>query len=230
VLTTSWIPDGIPAGRPVDYQAVLYAADREAARQLLSEAGGVGRELSIVVREGPETECQGKFIQDHLGASLGITTLLEPLNAPARSARFREGSFDLFPGGWIQAYPDPENWVLGQFDQPGVGLNQYHCNDAEIQSLLDENEFNLDEDERTAAYERIHEIIVTQVCGVFPYYHEAAHYLKKANVAGMFENATSQDATIAGDWAAEAWGFAREPEPTPAPSSPGATATTSATP
>ena len=49
-------------------------------------------------------------------------------------------------------------------------------------------------DARIAAYERINEIIVTEVCGIFVYFHEAEHYLKKPNVVGMFENSTGQDA------------------------------------
>jgi oligopeptide transport system substrate-binding protein len=210
--TTTWIPEGVPAGQPADYQAELYAPNREEARRLIAEGGGINRELTLIVREGIESECQGKFIQQQLAENAGISVSLEVLNAPARSARFREGSFDLFPGGWIQAYPDPENWVLGQFDEPGTGLNHYNCNHPEIRRLLDEHEFNMDQEERAEAYERINELIVTEVCGVFPFYHEAAHYLKKPNVTGMYENSTLQDAIIAGDWAVEAWGLAPEPE------------------
>jgi peptide/nickel transport system substrate-binding protein len=216
--TTTWIPAGIPAGQPPDYQAQLYVPSSDEARRLLAEAGGINRELSLIVLNGTESECQGKFIQQELGANLGVTTFLEILDAPTRSARFRTGAFDLLPGGWIHAYPDPEDWVLGKFEQPGVGLNHYNCNNAEIQRLLQENAFNLDQSERIAAYERINEIIVTDVCGVFPYSHEMAHYLKKAEVAGMYENADSQDAFIAGDWAVEAWGFYTEQPTESAPS------------
>jgi ABC-type oligopeptide transport system substrate-binding subunit len=220
-LTTTWIPAGVPGGQAADYQAELYAPSAETARRLLNEAGGINRELVLIVREGAESECQGKFIQQQLAENAGIAVSLQVLDAPSRSARFREGSFDLFPGGWIQAYPDPENWVLGQFDEPGVGLNHYNCDHPEIQRLVDDNEFNLDRAERIAAYERINEIIVTEVCGVFPFYHEAAHYLKKPNVAGMYEFSTAQDAAIAGDWAAEAWGLLPPPgteTSSPAPS------------
>jgi ABC-type oligopeptide transport system substrate-binding subunit len=131
---------------------------------------------------------------------------VEPVERSVRAARFREESFDLFPGGWIQDYPDPENWVLGQFDEPGVGLNHYNCDSQEIQDLVAEHEFNLDNDARIAGYERINEIISTEICGVFVYYHEAEHYLRAEKVVGAFENATGQDAVYAGDWAAEAWG------------------------
>jgi oligopeptide transport system substrate-binding protein len=178
---------------------------------MLADAGfpnGEGiPELRLVVRQGTESECAGQFIQESLRANLGIETALEAVEGPVRSARFREETFDLFPGGWIQDYPDPENWVIGQFDEPGVGLNHYNCDNQEIQDLVAENEFNLDSDARIAAYERINEIIVTEACGIFPYYHEAEHYLKKPNVAGMFENSTGQDAVSAGDWAVEAWGL-----------------------
>jgi oligopeptide transport system substrate-binding protein len=205
-FTTTWIPEGIPAGQPTDYQADLLAFDVEEAQTLLEGAGGIDRELVLVVRQGTESECAGQFIQEQLRANLNVTANLEAVEGPVRSARFREESFDLFPGGWIQDYPDPENWVLGQFDEPGVGLNHYNCDDPEIQQLVAENEFNLDQDARIAAYERINEIIVTEVCGVFVYYHEAEHYLKKPNVVGMYENSTGQDAVSAGDWAIEAWG------------------------
>jgi len=205
--TTAWIPDGTPAGKPTDYQADLYAYDVDAAKALLEGAGGIDRDLVLIVRQGTESECVGQFIQESLRTNLGVTATLEALEGPVRSARFREETFDLFPGGWIQDYPDPENWILGQFDEPGVGLNHYNCDNQEIQDLVAANEFNLNEEERLAAYERIHEIIVTEVCGIFPYFHEAEHYLVKPTVVGMLENSTGQDAVSAGDWAIEAWGL-----------------------
>ena len=55
-------------------------------------------------------------------------------------------------------------------------------------------------------------MIVTEVCGIFVYYHEAEHYLVKPTVAGMLENSTGQDAVSAGDWAIEAWGITQSRE------------------
>jgi oligopeptide transport system substrate-binding protein len=209
--TTSWIPEGIPAGKPTDEYIDVLGVDIEAAKQQLADAGfpnGEGMpEFRLVVRQGTESECAGQFIQEALRTNLNITANLEALEGPVRSARFREETFDLFPGGWIQDYPDPENWIIGQFDEPGVGLNHYNCDNQEIQDLVAENEFSLDEDARIAAYERINEIISAEVCGIFVYYHEAEHYLKGETVVGMFENSTGQDAVSAGDWAAEAWGL-----------------------
>jgi oligopeptide transport system substrate-binding protein len=199
--TTTWIPAGVPAGQPANFQADLYAFDVDEAKTLLAGAGGIDRDLVLIVRQGTESECAGQFIQEALRTNLGVTANLEALEGPVRSARFREETFDLFPGGWLQDYPDPENWVIGLFDEPGVGINHYNCDNKEIQDLVAANEFNLNEAERIAAYERINEIIVTEVCGIFPYFHEAEHYLVKPNVTGMLENATGQDGVSAGDWA-----------------------------
>ena len=203
--TTTWIPNGVPAGQPTDFQGDLYAYDVDEAKTLLEQGGGVDRSLNLVVRVGTESECAGQFIQEALRTNLGIETELEAVEGPVRSARFREETFDLFPGGWIQDYPDPENWMLGQFDEEG-SLNHYNCNDPEIWRLIDEAEFNLNNEERIQQYEQANELIVTGVCGIFVYYHEAEHYLVKPTVVGMLENSTGQDAVSAGDWAIEAWG------------------------
>lgn len=206
--TTTWIPEEVPAGQPTDFQGDLYAFDVDAAKQLLADGGGVDRELDLVVRVGTEFECTGQFIQEALRTNLGIETNLEAVEGPVRSARFREETFDLFPGGWIQDYPDPENWILGQFDTGGP-LNHYNCSNPEIDALIDKAEFNLDNKERISQYEQVNELIVTEVCGIFVYYHEAEHYLVKPTVVGMLEHSTGQDAVSAGDWAVEAWGVTK---------------------
>jgi oligopeptide transport system substrate-binding protein len=204
--TTTWIPEGVDGGQPTDYRADEYAYDVAAAQALVEGVAGMDREFVLVVRVGTESECAGQFIQEQLRTSLNMNVKLEAVEGPVRSARFREESFDLFPGGWNQDYPDPENWIIGLFDTDGP-LNHYNCSNPEIDQLIEENQFNIeDEDARVAAYERINEIIVDEVCGIFVFYHEADNYLVKPNVVGMLENTTVQNAYIPGDWAAEAWG------------------------
>ena len=134
----------------------------------------------LIVRQGTESECDGQFIQEALRTNLGMNINLEALEGPVRSARFREETFDLFPGGWTQDYPDPENWIIGQFDDRR-GLNHYNCSEPEIDDAARRRTSSTsNNEERIAAYERINEIIVDEVCGIFVYYHEADHYLVKA--------------------------------------------------
>jgi ABC-type oligopeptide transport system substrate-binding subunit len=206
-FTTTWIPDGTPAGKPpLEWEDVLKF-DVDAAKTLLEGAGGIDRDLVLIVRQGTESECAGQFIQESLRTNLGVTANLEALEGPVRSARFREETFDLFPGGWIQDYPDPENWILGLFDTGGT-LNNYNCSMQEIDDLVDKARFNTNDTERKQQYADINELISTHACGIAPYWHENNHWLIKQNVVGMRENMAGQDGAMPGDWAAEAWGLA----------------------
>src|SRR3990170_281562 len=209
--TTSWFPEAIVGGVPPDTFEDVVGFNPDSAKEHLKNAGyenGAGfPELSLLVRTDPEPQAIAEFLKNSFETVLGITVNIDPVDGQTRAARFSAQDFQLFHGGWIQDYPDPENWVLGLFDIPGVGTNKYNCDNKKIQDLVDENRFNQDEEARIAAYRQINEIIVTEVCGITPYYHEAQHYLIKPDVAGMKENSSALDAMIAGDWNAEAWGF-----------------------
>jgi oligopeptide transport system substrate-binding protein len=203
-LTTTWLPEAIAGGQAPDWRADEYAYDVKAA-QALAEGKDLTREFILIVRVGTESECAGSFIQEALRANLDMNVKVEVLEGPDRSRRFREETFDLFPGGWIQDYPDPENYIVGLFDTDGV-LNHYNCSDPQIDELITAALFNLDEEERISQYEEINQLIVDNVCGIFVYYHENTHGIKAERVVGMFENSTSQNADNIGDWAVEAWG------------------------
>lgn len=202
--TTTWIPEEVPAGQAPDWRSKEYAFDVDAAKALV-EGVDLSREFILVVRVGTETECQGSYIQEALRANLGMNVKVEVLEGADRADRFGEETFDLFPGGWFQDYPDPENWILGLFDTDGV-LNHNNCSNPQIDELISAATYNLDEEERIAQYEEVNGLIVDEVCGIFVYYHEATHGIKAVRVVGMFENSTSQNADNIGDWAAEAWG------------------------
>lgn len=203
--TTTWMPEGVPGGEATDFRADEYKFDPTAAAALVEGVAGMDREFILIVRVGTETDCQGQFIQEALRANLDMNVKLEVLEGPVRSARFREETFDLYPGGWTQDYPDPENWIVGQYETGGV-LNHYNCSNEQLDTLLADNLYNLDNVARIAAYKEINRLIVDEVCGIFVYYHEADNYLVKPNVVGMLENTTVQNAYIPGDWVAEAWG------------------------
>ncbi len=208
VPTTSWIPE-VSGGHPPDAFEDVIGFDADAARQHLVDAGfpdGEGfASLSILVRDSPENTCMAEFKQESFRTILNIETTIEVVDGPTRSARFTSEDFELFPGGWIQDYPDPENWVLGLFDTDG-SLNNYNCSDPDIDAKVEQARFNTDNDERLALYKEINELIVTRVCGIGVGLHLANDYLVKPHVVGMAENARGLDAVIAGDWIAEAWG------------------------
>jgi oligopeptide transport system substrate-binding protein len=209
VPTTSWVPEVSGGAAPDAYDDVI-GFDEEAARQHLADAGFPDGEgfptLSILVNDRPDRICNAEFLQENYRTILNIETEVEVVDTPTRSARFTSEDFQLFPGGWIQDYPDPENWVLGQFDTGG-SLNNFNCSDPEIDEKVEQARFNTNETERLQLYSEINELIVTRACGIGVTLHLANHYLIKPNVVGMAENATGLDGAIAGDWIAEAWGL-----------------------
>jgi ABC-type oligopeptide transport system substrate-binding subunit len=138
---------------------------------------------------------------------LNIDTNIEKVDADTRSARLNNHDYELAPrSGWIQDYPDPENWIVGLFDTGG-GNNLYSCSDPDIDALIEKAHFNSDNTERLQQYNDINELIVTRLCGIAPYYHEAQSWLISDDLIGMTENSTAQNASMPSDWAAEAWGF-----------------------
>ncbi|HET9476826.1 MAG TPA: peptide ABC transporter substrate-binding protein [Dehalococcoidia bacterium] len=207
--STSWVPE-VTGGHAPDEFNDIVGFDAAAAAQHLADAGypdGAGfPTLDILVGDSPSAQATAQFLQESFRTILNIETTITVVDSPTRSSRFREEQFDLFPGGWIQDYPDPENWIVGLFDTPGT-LNHYNCSDPEIDALVEEAKVNTNDTERRQQYKDANEIISTTMCGIATYWHENNHWLRKSNVIGISEYMTGQDGAMGGDWAAEAWGL-----------------------
>jgi oligopeptide transport system substrate-binding protein len=207
--STSWLPE-VTGGHPPDEFEDLVGFNETEAQAALERAGypdGAGfPTLEILVGDSPSAQATAAFLQESFRTVLNIETTIAVVDSPTRSSRFREEQFDLFPGGWIQDYPDPENWIIGLFDTPGT-LNHYNCSDPEIDALVEDAKFNTNDEERRQQYKDINVIISETLCGIATYWHENNHWTRKPNVVGISENMTGQDGAMGGDWAAEAWGF-----------------------
>ena len=207
--TTGWIPE-VSGGHPPDAFDDAIGFDPEKARENLAEAGfpdGEGfPELTILSIDAPSSGLTAEFLQQSFKTHLNIDVSIETVDGRTLSQRFTEEQFELTLNGWLQDYPDPENWVLGQFETAGSS-NHQKCSDPDIDALVDDARFNTDDAERRSQYQEIDELIVTRLCGVAPYRHDNNHWLIKPNTVGMRENLAGQETTIAGDWAAEYWGL-----------------------
>lgn len=207
--TTSWLPAST-GGPPPDTYAKEIGFDVTSAKKHLADAGypdGAGfPELSILTGDTPAAKKTGEFLVEQFKQNLNITVKQEVVDSKTRSQRFTDEQFDLYPGGWVQDYPDPENWIVGLYNTGGT-LNNYNCSDPEIDALVEKAQFNTNDTERLQQYKDANKLISTRACGIAPYWHENNHYLISDKTVGLRENVAGQDGPIAGDWNAEAWGL-----------------------
>lgn len=208
--TTTWVPPEVLGLDPkeTDLFESEIGFNPDKAKEALAAAGypnGQGfPTLSILVRDSAGARATAEFLKEQFKTILNINVTIEIVDAPTRSKRFSEGQFELFPGGWHQDYPDPENWIIGLFDTGGT-LNKYNCSDREIDDLIGKARYNPNDRERREQYKKANELISTRICGVAPMYHSLSHILIDPRLKGVRENATSQDRVLAADWAPELW-------------------------
>ncbi|MGH9195576.1 MAG: ABC transporter substrate-binding protein, partial [Acidimicrobiia bacterium] len=207
--TTSWVPE-VSGGAAQDAFDDAIGFDPDKARENLTKAGfpdGDGfPELTILTNGESEPGLMAEFLQQAFRTNLNIDVSIEAVDGRSHAMRFKAEQFELTFNGWVQDYPDPENWLIGLFETKS-SLNHTNCSDPDIDALMEEARFNNDNAERLRLYQDVNELIVTRVCGVAPLRNEARHWLIKPNIIGMHENLAGEDATIAGDWAAEYWGL-----------------------
>jgi oligopeptide transport system substrate-binding protein len=210
--TTSWIPETVAGGAAPDAYEDVIGFDPDAARAALAAAGYEGGAgfppVSILISDTPTNNAVAQFLQQSFSTVLGINIDIEVVDGSTRAQRYTSQQFQLFWGGWVQDYPDPENWVLGLYDTGG-SLNNGNCSDPDIDALVDLAAFNSDNDERVDQYSQINDLISEHLCNIAPAWHEYNHWLVSDELIGLAENQTVQDAAMAGDWNAEAWGFAQ---------------------
>lgn len=210
--TTSWIPAELVGIQPDAFQSQI-GYDPAAAKKSLADAGyPEGKEfptLTLEIRDDQANKAAAAFLQDAFKTILNITLDIKTVDARTLAMDRGQKNFQLLIGGWTQDYPDPEDWIDGQFNSDG-SQNFTGCNNPQLDELFAKAKVNLDNDARIDQYRQINEIIATTVCGIAPIWNQpAALYLINPKITGMRENSTGQDFMVAGDWNAESWALAK---------------------
>jgi oligopeptide transport system substrate-binding protein len=205
IPSTSWMPparSGVAAGA---YDSLIGFNATKAKADL--QASGVdpkSLKLSVVFSDTPTNHDIGAFLQNAWKTNLGIDVATEFVDAKTRSARFNSMQYTLFIGGWQEDYPDPENWILGQFET-GSSQNKFGTADKALDAAIAKAKYETNDETRRKEYQDIEKMIITNVDGIAPLYQNGNHKLVKPYISGMKENKRPSDSFVPGDWSMEFW-------------------------
>ncbi len=210
IPSTTWMPPAVVGGGvKEDSFAGTIGFNAEKAKQNLADAGyadGKGfPALTITVNDVPDRVATAEFLKEQWKKVLNIDINIEVVDSRTRAAKFTSEDYQLFPGGWTQDYPDPENWVAGLFNTGGAN-NHYGVSDTKLDDLFKKALFNTNDAERRTQYREINKLLSEDPLLAGPVlYQESFNYIAKSNLKGPKENAGPLDAFLAGDWTIETW-------------------------
>jgi len=183
---TSFIPPGMPG-----YQAELgkdIGFAPAAAKDLLKQAGyGEGGKpfpaLHFRFATTTANQTRAEFIQAQLKQNLGIDVQLESMESKAYQAAFKDKDYDLAWGGWGADYPDPQNWMTGNFGCQSSN-NKYNFCDKAFDTAAAAGDTGTDQNGRLKSYADAQQILVNDV-PVAPLFFRGRMVLVKPWVQNM---------------------------------------------
>lgn len=191
--TLSWVPEGVPGSIETD----KYGFDPEAATQALAESSYGGPEGLPEIRMFYNSDLSGateraEWVAGQYRDLLGVTITLEPTEGTTLiDLRKSPETFPqmLLVGGWIQDYPDPQNWLSVYWKCDATFAQRFgYCNE-EFDSLVEQGDTSTDPEARVGFYEQAGQILVDDVPGPF-LYNQAATFVVSPEVTGYTPTAS----------------------------------------
>jgi len=175
----------------------------------------VSRNRKEIVSSSPFTRLSAEELAAEVGAALpakemlsvplldlNIDIDLDIVDSQTRKQRDAAGQFDMYFSGWIQDFPDPENWIDGLWNTDGALAKRKAYSNPELDQLFKANKYEPNTEKRLAAYKQMQDIVSKSV-GMAILLHESNNYMVKPKLGGA--QPTNNDALLPGDWAAETW-------------------------
>jgi oligopeptide transport system substrate-binding protein len=185
--TLSWIPAGLPGSIETDQ----FGYNPEAAVQALAESSYGGPDglppISLYYNsDDTANTARAEWVAGQYRDVLGVEVTLEPTEGTALVELRKEPSTFpqmLLPGGWIQDYPDPQNWLSVYWTCDATfALRVGYCNE-EFDALVSQADQETDEATRMGLYQQAGQILVDDIPGPF-LYNLSQISLVKPNVTG----------------------------------------------
>ncbi len=171
--TLTWMPDGVPGAIETDQ----YGFDPEAAQQALAESSyGSADALPPITlyynSDDSANTARAEWVAGQYRDVLGVEIELAPTEGTTLvDLRKNAETFPqaLLVGGWIQDYPDPQNWLSVYWKCDASFAQRFgYCNE-EFDNLVQQGDTTLDPEERLPFYEQAGQILVDDVPGPFLY-------------------------------------------------------------
>ena len=179
VPTLTWIPEGIPGHIESD----KYGYDEEAAKASLAASKyGTAEKLGEITlafnSDLSGASDRAEFVAGEMQRVLGVKIKLEPTDGTTLTAERKDNATHpqaVLVGGWIQDYPDPQNWLSVYWTCASTFAERVgYCNEK-IDDLIKQGDTTVDPEKRIGFYEQAGEMLIEDVPSPFLY-----------NLAGVF--------------------------------------------
>ncbi len=187
VPTLTWIPEGVPG----HIETTKYAFDPEAAKQALAESSYGSADKLPEIKLFFNSDLSGateraEWVAGQYRDILGVELTLEPTDGTTLTALRKDPKTHpqlLLVGGWIQDYPDPQNWISVYWTCDSTFAERVgYCNE-EVDRLATLGDTTVDPAERIKYYEQAGQILIDDVPA--PYlYSLAGVFVVNPNVTG----------------------------------------------
>lgn len=178
------VPPGLVAHDP-DYRGIVF--DPELAQELLAESRYAGTTFVDEIRltipgAGATPGSVFEAIQDMWRQHLGLEIEIQQVEFATFISEVDRGLYGFFSLGWSLDYPDPHNVLDYKFHSASLG-NDTQLDSDDIDELLEEARYSLDQELRTGIYQDVDRMLVEDAIWI-PLYYSVAHEVVKPYVQG----------------------------------------------
>jgi oligopeptide transport system substrate-binding protein len=198
--TLTWIPPGLPGSiETTDYGFDPAKAKEALAASKYKDAAALPEIAFTYSSDDPAAQPRVEWIAGQLRDILGISVKLDPLEAKAITALKKDpATYPLMSlGGWIQDYPDPQNWLSVYWLSSATFAKRVSYKNEQFDALVKQGDVELDPAKRLKFYVDAHKILIDTQAGV-NLYNPAQVYLVKPSVKGLETNPS--DSEWPGQW------------------------------
>ena len=204
--TLTWIPEGIQGAIKTD----KYGFDAEKAKQALAESsyGGPDKlpEIKLTYNaDDSATQPRAEWMAGQFRDILGVNVTLDPVEGKTLTALRKSPETHpqmLFVGGWIQDYPDPQNWLSVYWTCNATFAKRFSYCNKQLDEIVAKADVELDPAKRTQLYEQAGQILIDDVPGPF-IYNRTNTFLVKPFVKNIVPTTADSSSGWPGQWASQ---------------------------